>query len=335
MKLLCLLVVSSPDSNPQPCCGDRRPAARCRAPPVGWLLLCSWRGCCQGRSCACLPKTAGYSYPNYSWSAPWCQFAEQAINYSPPWMVQRLNWEDFWAWKQELTDVNRLLQLGVVLHSQQRLVVTSVALQLFLSPAGCHPDLRPVLIRYSFANKPFHFTKHIHVYFFSTKRVTEPEGRQQRAPNLFTCHILLHLRLLLQELGPSHGPPVQDHHVLVHHVLVGLVVVRPLKAVGVNPARIGTWEATLNMCNKNTEETDGSARSLTRSPASPPFLLPPIPWWWTRQQPPLGKVSAAGRSNASAEWSACFKLPSGISDVSEQTWGKKAARAKSFFPFLF
>lgn len=51
-----------------------------------------------------------------------------------------------------------------------------------------------------------------------------------------TCQVLLHLWALLQEPGPSQGPSVQHGHVLVHHCLVGLVVVRPLKAVGVDPA---------------------------------------------------------------------------------------------------
>lgn len=40
-------------------------------------------------------------------------------------------------------------------------------------------------------------------------------------------------------------------------------------------------------------------RGLTAgSLSSPPFFLSPIPWWQTVQQPPLGRVSAVGRSNA-------------------------------------
>lgn len=50
------VLLSSPGSIPQPCCGVRRPAARCTELPADWARLCSWRGHCLERSCACLPK---------------------------------------------------------------------------------------------------------------------------------------------------------------------------------------------------------------------------------------------------------------------------------------
>lgn len=52
----------------------------------------------------------------------------------------------------------------------------------------------------------------------------------------YTCQVLLHMWLLLQELGPSHRPSVEDSYILIHHILIGFKVVRSLKAIGVNPA---------------------------------------------------------------------------------------------------
>lgn len=51
-----------------------------------------------------------------------------------------------------------------------------------------------------------------------------------------TCQVLLDVRALLQELGPPERPSVENGHILVHHFLVGLVVVSSLKAIGVDPA---------------------------------------------------------------------------------------------------
>lgn len=56
-----------------------------------------------------------------------------------------------------LTCVNGFLQLGVMLHGQQGLVITWFALQLFLGTACCHPDPGAVLIRYTFTHIPFDF----------------------------------------------------------------------------------------------------------------------------------------------------------------------------------
>lgn len=44
------------------------------------------------------------------------------------------------------------------------------------------------------------------------------------------------MRLLLKELRPSHGPPVEDIYILIHHLLVGVEIATSLKTVGVNPA---------------------------------------------------------------------------------------------------
>lgn len=56
-----------------------------------------------------------------------------------------------------ITCVNSVPQLGVVLHSQQGLVITRVLLQEVLGAAGHHPDPGPVLIRDAFTHKPLHF----------------------------------------------------------------------------------------------------------------------------------------------------------------------------------
>ena len=55
------------------------------------------------------------------------------------------------------TYTNGLLQFAVVLRSQQRLVITRVALQLFLCTASRHPNPGPVLVRHTFTHIPFHF----------------------------------------------------------------------------------------------------------------------------------------------------------------------------------
>lgn len=174
-----------------------------------------------------------------------------------------------------LTNVNRLLQLGVVLHCQQRLVVASVVLQLLLSPTGCHPDLRPVLIRNSFANKPFHFPKKNQKTDVFHGHMPQRHGAAAGGANLCTCHILLHLRLLLQELGPSPGPPVEDDHVLVHHVLVGFVVVWPLKAVGVDPARIKCTGT--GVCVRVCESWHVTSATKTKGKTDSNFCLSPHP----------------------------------------------------------
>lgn len=63
-----------------------------------------------------------------------------------------------------LTCANGVSQRGVVLGSQQRLVITRVALQLLLSTTGCHPDPGSVLVGHAFAHVPFHFGKDRLVY---------------------------------------------------------------------------------------------------------------------------------------------------------------------------
>lgn len=54
-----VMLFSSPDSNPRPCYGVRRPAARCTELSAGSAPLGSWTGCCQERSGACLPRSRG------------------------------------------------------------------------------------------------------------------------------------------------------------------------------------------------------------------------------------------------------------------------------------
>lgn len=109
-------------------------------------------------------------------------------------------------------------------------------------------------------------------------RHEDTKQKQQGAPNLCTCHILLHLRLLLQELGPSPRPPVEDDHVLVHHVLVGFIVVRPLKAVGVNPTRIKcTGGGDVSRDTKQVQQKQRGRLTATLVSVSPPFLFPLIP----------------------------------------------------------
>lgn len=51
-----------------------------------------------------------------------------------------------------------------------------------------------------------------------------------------TCQVLLNVRAVLQEPGPSQRPSVEHSYVLVHHFFVGLIVVRSLEAIGVDPA---------------------------------------------------------------------------------------------------
>lgn len=130
------------------------------------------------------------------------------------------------------TYMNGLFQLGVVLRGQQGPVITRVALQSFLCAAGCHPNPCTVLVGHTFTHVPFHLENGFCNYWTS-QRHRAP--RQTRAV-FVTCQVLLHMRLLLQELGPSDRPSVEDSHILTHHILIGLEVVRSLEAVGVNPA---------------------------------------------------------------------------------------------------
>ncbi|TNN67271.1 hypothetical protein EYF80_022520 [Liparis tanakae] len=46
----------------------------------------------------------------------------------------------------ELSESNGVHQFGVMLASEQVLVVSRFLLELVLSPAGCHPDQSPVLV---------------------------------------------------------------------------------------------------------------------------------------------------------------------------------------------
>lgn len=122
------------------------------------------------------------------------------------------------------------------------------------------------------------------------------------------CQVLLHMGFLLKELGPSHRPSIEDSFILIHHLLVGFKIVRSLKAIGVNPAvakphnqvpHTNEQQCTKHNCGKGL--TSGSL-------SSPPFFLSPIPWWQTLQQPPLGRVSVARRSNAIPGWLVSFRL---------------------------
>lgn len=57
------------------------------------------------------------------------------------------------------TCTDGFLQLGVVLHGQQRLVMTRFALQALLCTAGCHPNPGPVLIGDALTHVAFHLQK--------------------------------------------------------------------------------------------------------------------------------------------------------------------------------
>lgn len=65
----------------------------------------------------------------------------------------------FWC-----TCVNGFFQLGVMLHVQQRLVITRLTLQLFLGTTSRHPDPGTVLIRHTFTNKPLHCQNMFYYY---------------------------------------------------------------------------------------------------------------------------------------------------------------------------
>lgn len=60
-------------------------------------------------------------------------------------------------WELLPTCMDGFLQLGVVLHGQQRLVITGFTLHLLLSAAGRHPDLCPVFTGNTFTHKSLHF----------------------------------------------------------------------------------------------------------------------------------------------------------------------------------
>lgn len=57
------------------------------------------------------------------------------------------------------TCADGLQQFGVTVGSEQGLVVSRVLVQLVLSPAGRHPDQRPVLVGNSLAHVPFHWRR--------------------------------------------------------------------------------------------------------------------------------------------------------------------------------
>lgn len=74
-----------------------------------------------------------------------------------------------------LTCMNGLGQRGLVLRGQQSLVITGVALQLFQSATGCHPDPGAVLAGHTFAHVPFHFEKDRRICM-NTRANTEQRG---------------------------------------------------------------------------------------------------------------------------------------------------------------
>lgn len=86
------------------------------------------------------------------------------------------------------TCVNGLLQLAIMLHLQQRPVITGFTLQLFLSATRCHPDHGPVLIRHTFTHKPLHY--------HNTLSESDPEVSLQINRTIqpgFEMYISLHL----------------------------------------------------------------------------------------------------------------------------------------------
>lgn len=64
----------------------------------------------------------------------------------------------------------------------------------------------------------------------------------------------------------------------------------------------------------------------------PPISLFPVPWWQTLQQPPLGRVSVAGRSNGLAGRLVRFKLLSWGNRDKEQNSSSKYPLKMFLFP---
>lgn len=85
----------------------------------------------------------------------------------------------FWC-----TCVNGFFQLGVMLHVQQRLVITRLTLQLFLGTTSRHPDPGTVLIRHTFTNKPLHCQNMFYYY---------PSHDQRARTNKQTSILFLYL----------------------------------------------------------------------------------------------------------------------------------------------
>lgn len=147
--------------------------------------------------------------------------------------------------------MNGFLQLVVVLHGQQRVIITWVPLQSFLSTACCHPDPGSVLIGHTFTHIPLHFRNRFHNY-------TTQSTKDNSSMCVFGCvsstrYILLYVRFLLKELGPSGGSSVEDSNVLIHHLCVGFKVMMSLKAIGVNPTEEENPHRWVQCTNKFTK----------------------------------------------------------------------------------
>lgn len=190
-----------------------------------------------------------------------------------------------------LTCMDGFRQPGLVLRGQQGLVITRVALQSLLCAARCHPDPGPVLPGHTFTHVPFHFQSTSHWWEFGFQVATGRRNQRVFVPH--TRHVLLHVRPLLQELGPPGGPPGDHGRVLLHHLLVGVHVVTPLEAVGVNPAGVNEHSA---------EAMSGGARRSTAGSRWSPGRLLPADTTTTC----AGEVFLQERSHLSAEWSAPF-----------------------------
>lgn len=164
-----MMSLTSPDSSPQPDYGDHRRRARWTGSSADWLQ--TWRECCQETS------DEGLTPPKKEKENKYFYTVHQLLHV---WMIHEEFFNTFSCvmnnkthprqgataatWTQRpclcnLTCTNGVSQRGVVLGSQQRLVITRVALQLLLSTTGCHPDPGSVLVGHAFAHVPFHFEK--------------------------------------------------------------------------------------------------------------------------------------------------------------------------------
>lgn len=98
------------------------------------------------------------------------------------------------------TCVDGFLQLGIMLHLQQSLVITRLRLQLFLSAARCHPDLGAVLVGHAFTHVSLHCQNRCEQL---ARRLGAAAIDSTCVLFICTCDVLLNSGLVLKQFGPS------------------------------------------------------------------------------------------------------------------------------------
>lgn len=241
--------LSSPGSTPQSCYGGRRRPARWTGSSAD--LLPTWRGCCQERSDECLTKKKKDRHSANARRGWWLTCSSNHLSF------RRRSWSrSARAWRPHLHGWSPSAGLGAARPAgpgNNRGGSPVVPVRHWLPSRSWRGARWARLCARTFS------LRERSVYLHEHK--DQHEAERLRSWSL-TCQVLLNVRALLQELGPSEGPSVENGHVLVHHFLVGLVVVSSLKAIGVNPAAT-VYTLLQSGSNRGTPKTDRLERLWT------------------------------------------------------------------------